>query len=408
MERSWHRHGDVFTLRIRRNEPWVLLVDPDHVKTLFTIPPERTRVAAADANPLLGPMLGPRSVTLLEEPDHMEDRRRILPSFHGEALQRYDEMIVEVSRRHVGEWPRGEPFALWPRMQSISREVLMRAVFTDIDTARMRRLRERLEQVAAWVNDSRRLTAMAAIGPRAIESSRRLRAVLRPAEELILEEVRERREQGRAHEGHDILAMLEAAYDGDDAPMSEDKLRDELVTLLSDGPTATSLAWAFDRLLRDSERLERLRAEAQSGDGDRFADAIVKETLRLCPAVPVAMRRLAAPAQIAGYDLPVGSMVGACIYLMHLRPDVYPEPLDFRPERFLEQPAGTYTWIPFGGGSRRCIAASFSTLEMRRVMQVVASEIALSPASRELATAARSSVSFAPAQGTPVIAQSLA
>lgn len=333
----------------------------------------------------------------------MGDRRRILPAFHGECLERWDEMIVEVTERHVDEWPRGEPFALWPRMQAISREVLMLAVFGEIETPRMRHLRECLVEMAAWVNDSRRLALLAAIGPAAIKSSRRFRTVLRPVEDLIIAEVRDRRSRDAAESPPGILSMLEHAYALDGRRMSEDKLRDELVTLLSDGPTATSLAWAFDRLLRDPERLGRLRDDATAGAG--YADAVVKETLRLCPAVPVAMRHLAAPVAFSGYTIPSGTMVGACIYLMHLRPDVYADPLEFRPERFLEEAPGTYTWIPFGGGSRRCVAASFSMLEMRRVLQTVVQRVELSTTEPALAPPTRSSVSFAPARGTPVIAQ---
>jgi cytochrome P450 len=182
------------------------------------------------------------------------------------------------------------------------------------------------------------------------------------------------------------------------------KMRDELVTMLSDGPTATSLAWAFERLLRHPEKLARLREEALAGDGEEYVEAVVKETLRLCPAVPVVMRRLVEAMELDGYTLPAGTIVAPCVFLMHRRGDVYPEPRSFRPERFLERGAGTYTWIPFGGGPRRCVAASFAQLEMKRVIQTVLREVELSAAETRSEAAARSSVSFVPDGGARVIA----
>jgi cytochrome P450 family 135 len=404
MESCHRRFGDIFTLRIRAGRPWVFLTNPEHVRELFMADPRLLRVAAAEANPLLGPLLGPNSVTLLDEPVHMPDRRRILPSFHGECLEGYERLIVDVTRRQIAHWPRREPFAIWPRMQAISREILMRAIFTDIEAERMVCLRERLVSLTAWVNDPRRLALLAALGPRAITASTRFARLRRELAELVLAEVRERRARPQAHERRDILSMLERAHVSDGAPMSEEKVRDELVTLLSDGPTATSLAWAFEELLRHPEKLARLREEAREDNGDGYADAVVKETLRLCPAVPVAMRRLAGPLGLGGYVFPAETRVAACIYLMHLRADVYPDPRAFRPERFLESPPWTYTWIPFGGGTRRCIAASFSLLEMRRVMRTVIEEVELQPVGEPRMRAARSSVSFAPSNGALVLA----
>ena len=188
--------------------------------------------------------------------------------------------------------------------------------------------------------------------------------------------------------------MLERAYGSEQAGTSELKMRDELVTMLSDGPTATSLAWVFERLLRHPQKLARLRQEVLHGEGDEYIDAVVKETLRLCPAVPLVMRRLVEPMQIAGYTLAPGTIVAPSVYLMHARADVYPDPASFRPERFLEQAAGTYTWIPFGGGPRRCVAASFAQLEMKRVIEVVVRELELQPAGGRDERPMRSSVSF--------------
>lgn len=406
MDRCHERYGDTFTLRVRRGRPWVFLTNPEHLKQVFTTPPEMVRAGAGDANPLLRPLLGASSVMLLDEPAHMTDRRRLLPSFHGQRMLAYGEMMEDVARRQIRSWPIGEPFALWPKMQAISLEVVMRAVFTDVAGERMEQLRTDLVRMTNWINDPRRLAALAALGPRSIASSRKFREVMRPVEELVREEVHERRAEaaaGRPVDGEGILALMEGSYAAEGRTMPEDKLRDELVTLLSDGPTATSLAWVFERLLRHPEKLRRLRAEVLDG-GEEYLDAVVKETLRLCPTVPVVMRTLVEPMSIAGFTLPAGTVVAPCVYLTHRRADVYPNPTAFEPERFLGEAAGTYTWIPFGGGARRCVAASFAPLEMRRVIQVVLSEIELRPAKAAAEDPTRSSVSFAPDGGALVIA----
>ncbi len=405
MERCRHDFGETFTLRIRPGRPWVFLTRPEDVKHVFTTNASALRAAAGDANPLLEPLLGSRSVMLLDEPQHMEDRRNLLPSFHGTRMQRYGQMMAEVAQREIAAWPVGEPFALWPRMQAISLSVVMHAVFGDDEHEDLKELQRRLVELTAWVNSPRRLALLAAVGARSITADAGFRAVMRPVEELVLEQVRRRRLAPDRDDRDDILAMLERAYASEDgAAVGEAKLRDELVTMLSDGPTATSLAWVFERLLRHPPKLERLRDEVLSGEGEEYLDAVVKETLRLCPTVPVVMRRLAEPMEIGGYTLPPETVVAPCVFLMHLREDVYPQPRSFLPERFLDDSAGTYTWIPFGGGVRRCVAASFAPLEMKQVIRAVLEAIDLRAVEQRSEGIARSSVSFAPKGGALVIA----
>jgi cytochrome P450 family 135 len=396
MERCRERHGDIFTLRVRSGSPWVLLTDPQDVGRVFTRGADSFGAGAGEANPLLGPLLGPRSVMLLDEPEHMSHRRFMLPSFHGERMRGYVEMMVDISRREIERWPIDEPFALWPRMQAISMEVVLRAVFGSAETEHMRRLRELLRRLTDWVNDSRRLALLSVLGPRWLSRNRDFRSVIEPVEAAVLEEVRRRRSTPEGRAGDDILALLEQAHDESGAPMDEGEVRDELITLLSDGPTATSLAWAFERLLRHPDKLARLREEVRAEAQETYAEAVVKETLRLCPAVPLVMRKLVEPMSFGGYTIPAGVTVAPCIFLMHRRADVYREPLSFRPERFLEGEGGAYSWIPFGGGVRRCVAASFAQLEMKRVMQTVLREVELRPAGAGSARARRSSVAFAP------------
>jgi cytochrome P450 family 135 len=404
MDRCAERYGDIFTLRVRRSRPWVFLTDPEQVKQVFTTEPQLMRAGAGEANPLLVPLLGPRSVMLQDEPRHMTGRKRILPSFHGQRMQGYGEMMADVARREIARWPLGEPFELWPRMQAISLEVVMRSVFGDVDGERLEELRRRMVDLTNWVNGPRRLALLAAVGERSMTANPNFRKVMGPVEDLVLEEVRLRRAVADRDEREDILAMLERTQGENGEQMDSQKMRDELVTFLSDGPTATSLAWAFERLLRHPEKLARLRAEVLAGESEEYVDAVVKETLRLCPAVPVVMRRLTEPMELGGYTIPADTIVAPCVYLMHRRADLYPQPRSFQPERFLGESAGTYTWIPFGGGVRRCVAVVFAQLEMKRVIQTVLSEVDLRPAESRSEGAARSSVSFAPDGGATVIA----
>jgi cytochrome P450 family 135 len=404
MERSRERYGEMFTLRVRRGRPWVFLSEPRDVGKVLTISPGLVRAGAGEANPLLGPLLGPRSVMLLDEPEHMAHRRFILPSFHGERMRGYGEMMVEVAREEIARWPVDEPFALWPRMQAISNEVVMRAVFGTTEGPHMLHLRMLLGRLTDWLNEPSRLTLLATFGSRWLSRSARFRDVMAPVEAALLQEVRRRRAAPGRTQDEGILSLLEQAYDESGSPMSDQELRDELITLLSDGPTATSLSWAFERLLRHPDKLARLREEVLAGEDDSYTDAVIKEILRLCPAVPLVMRRLVEPMELGGYTIPAGTTVAPCIYLVHHRADIYPQPFSFMPERFLAGPPENYTWIPFGSGVRRCVAAAFAQLEMKLVMHTVIEEVELAPVpSSGTQRPTRSSVAFAPADQAPVL-----
>jgi len=404
---SRRRYGDIFTLRIRHGRPWVFLSDPEDVGKVLTISPELVRAGAAEANALLRPLLGPRSVMLLDEPEHMTHRRFILPSFHGQRMRGYGEMMVEVAREEIATWPVGEPFALWPRMQSISNEVVMRATFRSTDGEHMQRLRLLLRRLTDWLNDPRRLTGLAIFGSRWLTGNPNFKRMIAPVESALLEEVRRRGAAPARPEAKGILSMLEQAYDENGTPMTEQELRDELITLLSDGPTATSMSWAFERLLRHPEKMARVREEVLAGADDSYTEAVVKEILRLCPAVPLVMRGLVESMRLGGHEIPAGTTVAPAIYLVHHREDIYPHPFAFRPERFLDGAGGrdvnNYTWLPFGSGVRRCVAATFAPMEMKLVIQTVLREVELGPASAGAQRPTRSSVAFAPADQAPVI-----
>ena len=401
LEKCHRRYGDTFTLRIRHYGDWVILADPDDVKKVFTA----GRAVGVDvANPLLGPLLGPRSVMLLEEPEHMTRRKLMLPSFHGQAVQADAEMMATVAREEIERWPVGEPFALWPRMQDITLDVVMRAVFgPDSRMPRLQPLRERLRTLTTWMNEPRNLAMLAFLGPGWVVRSRGYREAMGAVEEAVMDEVRRRKADPEGGSMGVVSMLVRAQYE-DGSPLSDQDLRDELVTLLSDGPTSSTLAWTFERLLRHPEKVERLREDVLGGDGS-YLDAVVKETLRLRPPVPVVVRNLLEPMRLGGHDLPAGTTVAPCIHLIHRDERHYPEAHRFLPERFLGKQPGTYTWIPFGGGVRRCLAASYAEMEMKRVLRIVLQTTELRAVESDAERARKSAISFAPDQKGLVIAE---
>ncbi|HVD40626.1 MAG TPA: cytochrome P450 [Solirubrobacterales bacterium] len=401
LEKCHRRYGDIFTLRIRHYGDWVILSDPDDVKKIFTA---GRAVGVDTANPLLGPLLGPRSVMLLEEPEHMTRRKLMLPSFHGAAVQADAEMMAQVARQEIERWPVGEPFALWPRMQDITLDVVMRAVFgPDSGSARLQPLRESLRTLTTWMNEPRNLAMLAFFGPGWVIRSRGYREAMGAVEAAVMEEVRRRKSEPEGGSLGVVSMLVRAEYE-DGSPLSDQDLRDELVTLLSDGPTSSTLAWTFERLLRNPDKLEKLRDDVIGGDG-AYLDAAVKETLRLRPPVPVVVRNLLEPMRLGGYDLPAGTTVAPCIHLIHRDERHYPEAHRFLPERFVGKQPGTYTWIPFGGGVRRCLAASYAEMEMKRVLRIVLETTELRAVENDAERARKSAISFAPDQKGLVIAE---
>jgi cytochrome P450 family 135 len=294
----------------------------------------------------------------------MSERKALLPPFHGERMQAYGELIRDIAEAEVATWPAGEPIATRPRMQALTLEIIMRAVFGSRDE----HLKQMLAALMDWMTDPQRLVLVVFGHPAVI--NRTIGRMREPVDALLTDVITQRRAAPDLDQREDILSQLLAHTDMDDAA-----LRDELLTLLVAGheTTATALAWALERLAHHPHAWERLQDEA-------YLDAVCKETLRLRPVVPAVLRMLKQPYEIAGYELPAGVVLQPNILLMHTRPDVYPDAFAFRPERFLETPAGTYTWFPFGGGVRRCIGASFALYEMKAVLRAVAASVeALQP-----------------------------
>ena len=402
MERCRERYGPAFTLRVAHEGTWVFMSDPEAVKQVFTGDPNLLH--AGEANIILSPLLGDNSVLLLDEPEHMTQRKLMLPPFHGERMQRYGELMNDIAEREIRSWPVGQPFKVWPSMQAITLEVIMRAVFGLREGERLERIRTALKDILDFVMDPKRMLTVALLGPTRIQRVPLLKNALDPVDELLFEEIRLRREDSKLEERDDILSMLVQARYEDGRAMSDQELRDELMTLLVAGheTTATSLAWAVERLLRHPEKLARLKEEAGAGEGE-YLDAVVKETLRLRPVIPIVLRLLKQPMEIGGWELPKGVAVAPCIYLVHRDPDVYPEPRRFLPERFLENPPGTYTWFPFGGGVRRCLGASFAIFEMKVVLTALARHPALRPASPEPERVRRRAITWTPSRGAEAV-----
>jgi cytochrome P450 len=397
LESCRRRFGDAFSITfLGFQSPMVMLSDPEAIRALYTVPghtlpPGRTLA--------LQPIMGSRSLLLLEGREHLARRKLMLPPFHGARMRAYEATVREVVAREVSTWPSDEPFALHPRMQAITLEVILQAVFGVTDSADRPRLAERLGQLLAQTSSaglqfgvllSRRLG-----GP---DPLARLQALRQEIDALLAAEIAAR----RAAPGEDILSLLIAARFEDGEPMDDAEIRDQLMTLLLAGheTTATGLAWTFDLLLRHPHVLQKLT----EGDDDAYLRAVVAESLRLRPVVPLAGRRLSEELRLNGHVLPPGTDVTPAIWLAHTRPDRYPEPYAFRPERFLADAPATYAWIPFGGGVRRCIGAAFAEMEMRVALDEIVRRRALRPASSAAEKVARRNVTFSPARGTMVIA----
>ena len=396
------RFGETFTLRILNEGTWVVLSNPDHLRQVFTGDP--TVFHAGEANQILLPVLGENSVLLLDEAPHLEQRKLLLPPFHGKRMKRYGELMAAVAAAEIERWPRGEPYPLRPRMQALTLEIILRAVFGVGEGERLELLRAELRRLLDMVTNPRMMFFPALLGPQRLARMKLFQRDVARADGPLYEEIAERRRAGDLDERDDILSLLLQARHEDGSPMSDVELRDELMTLLVAGheTTANALSWAIERLIRHPDKLGRLTEEARTGETE-YLDAVITETLRLRPVISLVARRLTQPVEIGGWELPAGVTLTPSIYLVHRRPDVYPEPERFLPERFLDNPPGTYTWIPFGGGIRRCLGASFAMFEMQVVLAELLRHRRLEPARPEAEPVKRRAITETPRRNTEVI-----
>jgi cytochrome P450 len=406
MERCRQRYGKRFTIKLPLTPPFVMLTDPDEVKAVFTSPPDVLR--PGEGAKVLEPIVGANSVILLDEGAHMEQRKLLLPAFHGERMERLTGLMEEVTAEEVAAIPRGAPLALHPRMQDLTLKIILRAVFGLAPGARFDKLRALLQSMLAF--GDRPISLMPpkpeSLPARIAERVGPFAQFVRTQEEvdeILFALIAERRAEGAA--GDDVLAMLLEAIHEDGSPMSEQEIRDELLTLLVAGheTTATTLAWAFERLVREPAVLDRLVAEIDAGE-EAYVTATIQETLRDRPVLPNAAPRLVAKeVTIGGWTYQPGCTLVANTYLIHHDPEIYPEPRAFRPERFLDQTPGTYTWIPFGGGRRRCLGASFAMLEMKVVLKALLGSCELEATPEGVEVAQRRNITVRPTRGARVV-----
>jgi cytochrome P450 family 135 len=374
MDQCARRYGDAFTLTFGPSgRKLVMLSDPEAVKAVFTAPPD-VAPSAAGGSPI-APVMGPSSVITLTGPEHMRQRKLLLPPFHGERMREYAGVIVQATQRSMAEWPMGEPMKLSQRTRAITLEVILRAVF-GVEAERMGALRE---AIGGLLTPSQTPALLLSALRRPVEArpTGSLGRALDHLDEVTYAEIARRRAQEDLAERTDILSLLMLARDEDGQAMTDQELRDELVTLLLAGheTTATAVAWAVERLVRHPDKLARLVAEVDAEEGEDYMQAVIAETLRVRPVVPMVVRVLQAPLRVGAHELPAGARVVPSIYLTNRNPRVYEAPEEFRPERFLESAPETFSWIPFGGGIRRCIGASFATLEMKLILQTMLREL---------------------------------
>jgi cytochrome P450 len=396
------RFGETFSLRILNEGTWVVLSNPEHVRQVFTGDPHVFH--AGEGNQILLPVLGENSVLLLDEAAHLEQRKLLLPPFHGERMKRYGELMAEIAAAEIETWPRGEPYPLRPRMQALTLEIILRAVFGLAEGQRLAQLRAELRRLLDLVTNPRMMAFPALLGPQRLARLNLFRRDIARVDGPIYEEIAERRRAGDLDERDDILSLLLQARHEDGNPMSDAELRDELLTLLVAGheTTATALAWAVERLVRHPEKLDRLTVEVEEGASE-YLDAVITETLRLRPVISLVARRLTEPVEIGDWELPAGVTISPCIYLLHRRRDIYPEPERFLPERFLDNPPGTYTWIPFGGGVRRCLGGAFAQFEMQVVLAELVRRRRLGPARPASEPVKRRAITETPKHNAEVI-----
>jgi cytochrome P450 len=397
LERLRQRYGNRITVQLPFQPPFVILGDPEDIKQLFTAPPEVLH--PGEGARVLEPMVGRHSVILLDEAAHLEQRKLLLPAFHGEKMLALTDLMEELAARELDSWPTDERIVLHPRLQRLTLEIILRAVFGLEQGQRLDNLRDLLTAVLEFAeNPLSVLPAFQRFG-RWLPPLKRFQEQAARADEQIFELIAERR--GESDDRDDVLGMLLKARHEDGSPMSPQELRDELMTALVAGheTTASQLAWAFEQLAREPRVVGRIRT-----DGDEYLTATINEILRRRPVLPNAEPRLTKqPVDIGGFDYPAGVALLASAYLVHHDPDIYPQPYAFRPERFVGRTPGTYTWIPFGGGRRRCLGASFALQEMKIAIRAVLDRFELAPANDRPAQTARRSITFSPSNGASVI-----
>jgi cytochrome P450 len=412
MEQCKKRYGSAFTLALA---PFriALFSDPESIRAIFAAKPEEMH--AGEVNRILRVLVGQSSVLLLDGQEHLRHRKLLMPSFHGERMRLYGETMAEITRDVMARWPEHEPFVLHEHTQEITLQVILRTVFGADAGSEEQKLGDQIKRMLSAAESRLSIMPMVFLADRNhLEDKAPWKWLLKrrnAVDATIFEQIARRRNDPDLSKRQDVLSMLLAARDEDGAGMSDVELRDELMTALAAGheTTATGLAWAFERLLSNPATYDRLRDEVracgESPDPEKLAtlpylDATVKEVLRLRPVVPVVGRVLKKDTRLGGYDMKAGTAVGACIYLAHRNPNVYPEPERFKPERWLGVTPDPTTWLPFGGGIRRCVGAAFALYEMKIVLGTMLAARDFELAQPKDARVRRRAITFWPEGGT--------
>jgi cytochrome P450 len=395
---------------LSQGDPFVVTSHPDHVESLLKAKPQDAPSLTGESP--LRPILGPNSVLTTIGEQHMRQRKLLLPAFHGDAVQRYIEMITRVAEREIDRWPIGKPFALAPRMQAVTLDVIMSGVFGIEGRPAPGTVEHRIRQtirrlLLASTNLLFELVELQQLGR--AEPRGPLKWMLGLIDRELYPAIRERRAAGVKPGAHDVLSLLLEARDEDGNKLTDEELRDQVVSLVLAGheTTANSLAWTFERLLRSPAAYDRLREIVRSGgeDAEAYVEATVHEGMRVRPVIPMIVRMVKRPWQLGEYVVPAGTPVGVSIVALHHREDVYPDPHAFRPERFVDRKPGTYTWIPFGGGIRRCLGASLAMAEQRVVLGEIAKRLDLRAPRRAPERTRQRNVTMIPARGGRVVVE---
>ena len=398
-EQCRERYGKRFTMKLLQTPPFVHLSDPGDIREVFQADP--TVLHPGEGAKVLEPVVGRHSLILLDEAPHLEQRKLMLPAFHGEKMQALAGVMREVAEAEAARWQTGTPVVLHPRLQALTLEIILRAVFGLDEGERLDALRTKLTRILEL--GARPGSMLPAVQKPWNPEFRKFATLREETDRLIFDLAAERRAAGEDRD--DVLSMLLAARHEDGTPMSDQELRDELMTLLVAGheTTASELAWAFERLPREPAVLDRLTKAIDGGD-ESYVVATIQEVLRVRPVLPNAEPRLVVQeCEIGGWRYPVGCALAVNAYLVHHDPDIYPEPYAFRPERFLDESPGTYTWLPFGGGRRRCIGASFAMLEMQIVLRAVLERHAIAAGHDGPELTRRRSITISPKRGARTV-----
>jgi cytochrome P450 len=400
--------GEVFRMRGTISGRPVITSHPDHVRSLFTAKPELAPSLTGESP--LRPIVGPNSVLTSIGPRHMRQRKLLLPAFHGEAIERYVQMITDVAEREIDRWPVGEPFSLAPRMQAITLDVIMAGIFgiegkpeRGTPEHGLRMATKYLLAASTWpVAQLAELTNLNSDEPVGLTKAG-LALLDRPTYQVI--EARRRAQD--LDERRDILSLLLLARTEDGETLTDKELRDELLTLVLAGheTTANSLAWTWERLVRTPDAHDWLRDSVRSSgvDAAPVIEATIVEGMRSRPVIPIIGRRVSVPWRLGDYAVPAGTPVTMSILLIHHREDLYPQPFAFKPERWIGRKPGTYEWIPFGGGIRRCLGASLAMAEQRVVLEAMVRRLDVEADDPEPEHAVHRNVTMIPSRGARVV-----